>query len=74
MKMKMKTYIAVVFYEKDEIYVRFVTGISDGNIARWERNKDAMQFSHQCAMDIVEGLLCNGYRAGIFQSFTKVRN
>ena len=72
--MKLKNYIAVVFYEKEEIYVRFVTGISDGNIARWERNKDAMQFSHEGARDIVEGLLMNGYRAGIFQSYTKVSN
>lgn len=72
--MKLKNYIAVVFYEKDEIYVRFVTSIYDGNSARWERNKEAMQFSHKHAADIVERLCMNGYRAGIFQSYTKVRN
>ena len=70
------TYVAVIFTEKNQERVRFVTGIPSRNTAEWNPGEPAMKLSEGYAKDIVFGLTLNGYTAAVikFMHGVELRN
>ena len=66
-----KTYVIVFTGDSDRY--RYVTSIKEHHVARWDKGKEALSMSEDMARDIVYGLACNGFRAGVIKHLQGVK-
>lgn len=63
---KCKNYVAIIEYDGT---LSYVTGMDNATrIAYWEEGKPALDLSASVADSLMDGLLCNGYKAVVIKA------